>query len=512
MESPRLDPSNLDEDKYREEVLQLESAEAEEERAQKLADEARELGLKVPQIEASAALAASIASGLVDISSPVLSSGSSTDQNSITDGSVTTSLDPASSPFDQIAISVSDTTIASERAKSGSPRSSPRSLASLFSRPTSYCASESRNLMSGYANNDEWTKSNRLSTVSVDTAEKKMKRHHSLKNAIVGRIHFRKKRAPSAAMLPPNARITVSRGEGGVNHIFLEGKRECSTSHEMYTPRTSNAESLSKLEVPIYDKESLQRSLDDPELSEMQERHRLERDRHMAFQNAALDILRNRHQTVVSERQKENHRLEDEKREHNSACAIRIEERQLAVEMEQQTEFERSKVNSRTRIKHMEGYFRSASPTPKPSETTSEPAGSISPSKSDNTPARRFTRQQREQLEQQYHDYDTMDALHDARVKVLRDRQEMKLKEAVARMQRELEEMCTKHVQSINALQGEHRHEESTLIQALFTKKCLLRHRWNLEEAILRRQLEVRHDQIYGPLPPLSFSVIDTEI
>jgi hypothetical protein len=74
-------------------------------------------------------------------------------------------------------------------------------------------------------------------------------------------------------------------------------------------------ESLPRLEIPIFDKEAMQRSVDDPELSEMLERHRMERNRHIAFQNAALSILRRRHQTAVSERQAENKRLEEEKEE-----------------------------------------------------------------------------------------------------------------------------------------------------------------------------------------------------
>lgn len=524
--SPPGDPI-LDEERYRAEVLRL-SAEAEQARAQQLSNEAHELGLRIPDIEVSAPLAASIASGVVDLSSPIVSSGSSTDRNSICGGTVTPSHEPSSpvsSPLDQVVSSLSDITLSSERAKPGSTRS----LASLSTRPTSYCSSDSRTVTSGQGNANDGvaTNSNRTSMLSVGSGDKKEKRRSSLKSAI-GRIHFRKKR-PSSVILPTNAQVSVAKGEAGVERIYLERKREPAANDDQSPQSPGTAGSNPRLEIPIFDKEALQRSLDDPELSEMLERHRMERNRHLAFQDAALGILRRRHQTAVSERQSEHQRLEDEKREkvrlvllwlhdlfltrfvlQNITDAIRMEERQLAVEVEQQREFERAKLNSRTRIKHMEGYFRNASPPPSPAVAAQQSSESL-PGTGTSPPARRFTRQQKEQLEQQYHDHESMDALHEARIKVLRDRQEIRLQEAIARMERELDTMCERHSKAVADLQAEHRTEEASLLQALDSKKTALRQRWYLEEAVLRRQLEMRHGHSYGPLPPISFSEASPE-
>lgn len=302
-------PVPLDQDKYREEVLGL-SIEAEKARAQQLLDDARALGLKVPEIEASAPLAASIASGMLDLSSPVLSSGSSTDRNSICEGSITPSHEPLSpSGLDDVVSSLSEITIASERIKPGSTRS----LASLSTRPTSYCSSDSRAVLGTYGNNyGALSPTHRNSVLSVASADKKEKRRSSLKNAI-GRIYFRKKRTPSSVLLPPNAQITITKDDGGtVDHVYLESRPP--TSHDGDTVSNSTAESLPKLEIPIFDKDAVQRSLDDKELSELLERHRMERNKYVAFQEAALSILRQRHQTAISERQSDNERLEDEKR------------------------------------------------------------------------------------------------------------------------------------------------------------------------------------------------------
>ncbi|KGO48568.1 hypothetical protein PEXP_072980 [Penicillium expansum] len=499
----------LDEAQYRTDVLHHPSPESEAAQAQQLAEEAEQLGLNVPEIEASAPLAASIASGMVDLSSPVLSSGSSTDRNSVC-GSVTPSHEPSSpvpSVLDQIVSSLSDVTLASGHFKA----SSTRSLASLSTRPTSFCSSEGRTGLIGHGYNEPFeANSHRHSIFSVASADKKERRRSSLKSAI-GRIHFRKRRTSSAITLPSEGRMTVSTSDKGVEHVFFEPKPEPHDAAHDVSPHASNEASLPRLEIPRFSKEELQRSLDDPELSEMHERHRMERNRHLEFQDAALSTLRRRHQTAISEKQSDGHRQEDEKREKNIQAITQIEERQLAVEIEQQREFDRAKMNSRTRIKHMEGYLRNVSPPPSPAGTSirAERSGRSSESFSecDSTPpARVLTRQHMEQLEQQYHSHKSMDQLHDARIKVLRDRQELKLQEATARMEKELDEMYDQNIQAIATLRGEHQREETSLMQALDTKKTTLRHRWYLEEAVLRRHLEVRHGQSYGPLPLVAFT------
>jgi hypothetical protein len=308
----------FDEAQYRREVLQLPSSESEEAQAQQLAEEARQLGLEVPESEASAPLAATTASAVIDCSSTVLSSGSSTDRYS-TCGSVTPFREPASpapSPLDQVVSSLSDVTLASERIKPGSTRS----LASLSTRPTSFCSSDEKPGLAGHGYNIDAfePKSHRHSMLSVASADKKEKRRRGFKSAI-GRIHFRKKRASSSFVSPAEARVTISTGDNGVDHMFMEHEAKPNdTAHEDAPPHGSIEQPPSKLEIPetpLPSKEALQRTLDDPELGELHERHQLERNRHLAFQDAALSNLRRRHQTAISEQQSDNQRREEWKRE-----------------------------------------------------------------------------------------------------------------------------------------------------------------------------------------------------
>jgi hypothetical protein len=180
-----------------------------------------------------------------------------------------------------------------------------------------------------------------------------------------------------------------------------------------------------------------------------------------------------------------------------------MEERQLVVEMEQVREFERAKANSRTRIKYMEGYLSNSSPPDSRSPSLS--GSDLTP------PSRSFTQQHKAQLAQEYHAYESMSQLHAAKIKVLRDRQEIRLQEAIARMDRELDCMTKKHATELIELQREHQQEEATILQALNAKKTKLRQKWVLEEAILRKKLEIQDGKPYGPLPPLSFSDSQSE-
>ncbi|KAE8372620.1 hypothetical protein BDV26DRAFT_273781 [Aspergillus bertholletiae] len=472
----------FDENKYRNEVLLI-SEEDERLQEQSLVEEARQLGLKSPEVEIVASLAVSIASDMVDLSSPILSSaGSSTDRNSVCEVSPSNEIPP----LDQIASSLSEFNL-SDHAKCGSTRS----IASLSTRPTSYSSSEGK-LAYGTDGIALRTPGHRNSFLSIASSEKKERRKSTLKSAI-DKIHFRKRRSPSAVFLPPAAQVTATKGDGGAEKYYVEPK----SNEPRGQDSADDGSQVLKLEIPMVDEESMRRSLKNEDLRQLRESQTMEKNRHMTFQDAFMNQLRRNHQTIVADRLAANKRSEEEKREKNITDASRMEERQLAVEIDQVREFERAKMNSRTRIKYMEGYFSNISP---PTSPGSSSESEIPP------PTRKYTAQHKAQLAQEYHDHESMDQLHEARIKVLRDRQELRLQEVVARMEKELDDLIDKHALEFANLQRDHQLEETSALQIFEAKKARIRHRWNLEEAILRKKLEIQHDQPYGPLPPLSFA------
>lgn len=296
----------IDENQYRTEVLCLPPGESEASLEQRLAEEARGLGLKVPEIEATASLAASIASGMVDLSSAssILSSGPSTDRNSVYEGA---SLFRDGHPLDHVTSSLSEFHLPSDSVKPGSIRSLP----SLPTRKTSYSSAEVGPVHDGKRAGSG------SAAPSGSPSSMKDKSRSSLKSA-VNRIHFRKRRAPSTVVLPPSSQVTVTKGDGVRDKVYVESKPEETSQKSEQNPQNE----LTKLEIPFYDNDALQRSANHPELSRMLESHKQERNRHLAFQAAALNRLRREQQASIPEKLAENKRLEDEKREKVSHTSL----------------------------------------------------------------------------------------------------------------------------------------------------------------------------------------------
>jgi len=104
---------------------------------------------------------------------------------------------------------------------------------------------------------------------------------------------------------------------------------------------------------------------------------------------------------------------------------------------------------------------------------------------------------------------ESMDQLHEAKIKVLRDRQERQLQEAISRMEKELEQLIDQNVASITDLERKNQQEEQSVLGAFDMKRARLIHRWTLEEAIIRKKLQLRDGLPYGPLPPLSLDDLE---
>jgi hypothetical protein len=294
---------NFDEDQYRREVLSLSSEEEEIAQQQRLAGEAKELGLKVPEVEIVASLAASIASGLVHFSSPIVSSSSSTGRNSMYE---TAHDSPA---LEQLATSLSEYTIASNPPARGG---STRSTASLSTRPTSYSSSEGR-LAQGTDGTTMRSSRNNGSLLSVISGsdKKKERRRSGIKSAI-DKIPFRKRRrTPSTVLLPPAAHVTLTKGEGGVEKLYVESKSD----EARLSISPENQEETLKLEVPVFDNEALLRSLANSELKQLRESQTSERNLHVSYQTKLINELRRSQQPKVEEKLAQNRQLENEKRE-----------------------------------------------------------------------------------------------------------------------------------------------------------------------------------------------------
>ena len=149
----------------------------------------------------------------------------------------------------------------------------------------------------------------------------------------------------------------------------------------------------------------------------------------------------------------------------------------------------------------MEAYFRT--PT-----FNSRGHSGDSPKSEPGSPRREYTLEERDRLRQKYHEWNSIDRLHESKIKVLRERQTKRYEEAVGKMEREAIELAESNRQLYEDAEKRCRDEEATTLTWLETREKRLAMKWMLEEAILRKKLELETNEVYGPLPPLSFDEV----
>ena len=161
-------------------------------------------------------------------------------------------------------------------------------------------------------------------------------------------------------------------------------------------------------------------------------------------------------------------------------------------------DFKRQKQALQSQLRHMEAYFK----TP----TFNSEGGSGDSAKLESGSARReYTLEERDRLRQKYHEWNSIDRLHESKIKVLRDGQTKRYEEAMRKMEREATELAASNRHQYHDLEKRCQDEEAATMTWLEAREKRLATRWMLEEAILRKKLELETNEIYGPLPPLSF-------
>jgi hypothetical protein len=146
----------------------------------------------------------------------------------------------------------------------------------------------------------------------------------------------------------------------------------------------------------------------------------------------------------------------------------------------------------------MEAYCATSSPPTTPRSDESRSTEAL-------PPARKITKQQKDRLSQGYYERESMENLHESRIKVLRDRQERQYQNALQRMERELDELVKSNEQNRQTLENQCESQHQEAIRALEAKRRQLRWIWSIEEGIERKKLELKTGDEYGPLPEISF-------
>lgn len=361
-----------DHDQYRKDVLLLPSEEAELSRHRNLLDQARQLGLEIPDVDV---VVASRSRSLTpnnrgEVSSSVLPPSSSSMRSSSANAGRHSSCDTTTTTpgcretfnSDKFPSSLSDYAAPSSSSFSSSNRAmpggggGPRRVASLHTRPT-YKSTEGRSSSSSSSGGHGEKNHRNHSTLNVVIPErlsrdhkdkspvasddKREKRRRSLATAFE-KIYSHTRRpwsphsspssqshspsSPSAAPLtapstaPSRVRSLKEPREGNESHA--ESKNDDASKQDP-TPNTRGRE-IVKVDIPVFDAEAMRRSLNDPELAELLESHKAERNRHSAFQASSLVQLRRKQQAALDEMLSQNKKLQDDKRERVRPAQVSI--------------------------------------------------------------------------------------------------------------------------------------------------------------------------------------------
>ncbi|KAM5476921.1 hypothetical protein MauCBS54593_000192 [Microsporum audouinii] len=308
------------------------------------------------------------------------------------------------------------------------------------------------------------------------------------RQSIISKFPYFKKRSSVPAALPSKSRQSLNTSQIFQSDYNVETRIDAAPSSE--APSPAHLETPDP-EEPI-DMDSVARSLSCSILTTLREMHENQKRRHLEFKKEVLNSIQTKHDKLIEEKRKQN----EEGEYALEAQAIRIEERDLVAEISLAAELRREKQALQTSIRHMEAYFN----TPPPS-LPFDKNGFYA-----NLQPREFTDQKRSRLSQSYHELNTLDALHESKIKVLRDRQARNFQETLRAMELESLELAKKNKEVLDDLENRRRDETMAVVTWLDERKRKLIYRWALEEGIARRRLEDETKQTYGPLPRISFN------
>ncbi|OAL65659.1 hypothetical protein A7C99_2757 [Trichophyton rubrum] len=309
------------------------------------------------------------------------------------------------------------------------------------------------------------------------------------RQSILSRFPYFKKRLSVPSALPSKSPSPPSTSQIFRQDYTVEATIEVSPSSESPSPVQLE---IPKLEEPI-DMDSVARSLSCSILTTLRDIHESQKRRHLEFQSKLINSIETKHDALIEGKRKEN---QENEAALESRASPRIEERDLVAELSLVAELQREKQSLQTSIRHMEAYFN----TPPPS---------LSTDKNDfyaNLQPREFTDQKRSRLLQSYHELATLDALHQSKIRVLRDSQARAFQESLQDMELDSIEFARKNREALSDLEKRKQEETEAVLAWLDGKKQGLIYRWALEEGIARRQLEDETRLTYGPLPTISFS------
>ncbi|KLJ13781.1 hypothetical protein EMPG_11280 [Blastomyces silverae] len=373
--------------------------------------------------------------------------------------------------------------------------SSMYSTTSISTRPTSHGSVVEQPCISPVTGPGQCHRSS-LSSVKQGSRERRV-RFSSFRLSFGKFPNFRR-RSTTAVSSPtsPVSSETRSITSGLDNLQFPDSQSKLGNQ----TPQSNNNPSFNHNNN--VDKLATMQTLNCPQLQELRSVQEAQRDRYLAFKEDTLETLYLRHEESKSSKRREHEKVEHEIDDQNMQEANRLEEVQLSAELDLVEELRRERQTLEMRIRHMEGYLSNA---PRNSQSRL-PNTDIENHSYIQQRHRQVTQKDRDHLLEKYRERDRMDTLHISKIKVLRDTQERKHLETMSKREKKASKVAQVNESAFQNLVSRCGNETAAANAWFLNREQHLRARWMLEEAIVRKRLEIDTGISYAPLPVISFS------
>lgn len=235
------------------------------------------------------------------------------------------------------------------------------------------------------------------------------------------------------------------------------------------------------------------RTAENEELNALRARQINERDRFSAFERKMKWIMWTRHGQGKIDILSRYDELKKKMQERHSRTSTHLEDRQVAAEMELRASLKQQERSVAIRLRHMEAY-----------------CDGLGRSASGANPARIVTERDLRELGQQYNIRDDMDRLHQAKVNVMRDKQAKQMEQLLSRQDEEFEKLMSKKDSELSVLEERFVVQEERVVRVFEERKRRLSRRWEIVEEIERKNLELRKEVRFAPLPPVPWPTKQT--
>ena len=397
-----------------------------------------------------------------------------------------------------LASSLSATTIGSEHNNQGS-------VLSQSTGPTSCSSSERRPVTQSSASHLS-QKSPTQSITPSTTSDNEKRRGLGFRNGIRRMTGFKKRRSvvstPSALMSIAGNSMAARTSDRMSMQSGLKSPASIKSNQNTWSSPPSAA-NLHHEETSLpEDKDAIQPARECKELLDLQKQHLDERLRFLEFHKSSVAHLKVQHNSmrlrmIDQQQQMVRDSLAKvrpslivrlsvaDKGIQNERAVEDLESRHLEAEMKLVAEFELAKKAIMIRLRHMEAYCQNPSPPPTPHTSASS-----SNSDERSFPERKVTDKDYHSLAQQYRERDAMETLHQAKIEVLRGRQNKALENFIGKKEKEIGVLEAANATAIKDLEKSSAEEEEVLYEALNDKRLRLEDRWRLQAWIERAKVE----------------------